>query len=1194
MRLKRLEIYGFKSFAERTRMEFGEGITGVVGPNGSGKSNIADAVRWVLGEQSAKSLRGARMEDVIFGGTQARKALNFCEVTLVFDNEDGALPIDFAEVQVTRRVYRSGDSEYLLNKSACRLKDIVDLFRDTGIGREGYSIVGQGRIDEILSVRSEDRRNVFEEAAGITKFKARRQEAERRMENTDQNLGRVEDILQEVGQKLPALEEQSRAARLYTRLMAETRVLEANAFVRRSDALDRNIEKLDGQSADCAAALEELQAQRTSTQEKSAGAESRAAELDGALSSLNQELVELTRRSEMLRGEGELLSQRIGSAGTELERLSAEEESARTQKGGLSAQQAEKRRDMESRQRELDELQARMAQTEAEARAREEDVRAMETRAEEAKGEMIASFNRLTDVKAVSARLTATRESLQAQGQKLNETLEKTREGVINAENDLKEAENARAAVQRAQAALKQESQRAAESAAQAAARMERESAGGQRIAGALREASSRLKMLEQMRRDYDGYQNSVRELLRRFAGDEGLCGVAASLLTVPKELERAVEMALGPAMQNIVCRREEDAKRMIETLRREHLGRATFLPVSAVRGRTLNPREREVLSMPGCLGVASELVQFPEEFRGVFENLLGRTVLAEDLDSGIAIMRRGNHAFRLVTLEGDVMHSGGSMTGGSQQARTTSLLSREREIQEHRQAVARLEERLRQSQEELERLRRESEADRAAQEEIAGRLREQEMEMLRVQTRLAAAKDARAAAQEAVYSLEGEKERLDDSLKNIDEEFRQLREQTGEAEQASTTTQADIAALNERLREGREALEAVRQALAGQSAAHAETKARLEALRREAERLEGDEEQIRRSAEVRARARQALEARRAEDERALEQNRADQGEAEGLLQEKDRELTRVTNERARAQAELRALTQRIEELSGELEKQRDLSRSLETRLNRARDEKRQLADRLWERHELTYGSAKELWQEDFDEKSAAARVEEIRSQVRALGTVNLAAIQEYEETKERFDALSGQKEDLLKARRDLETIVRDLTREMETLFRERFRQIDQHFSGIFAQLFGGGTAMLKLQDEADCLNCGIDIVAQPPGKKLQLLSLLSGGERALTAIALLFSMLAIRPSPFCILDEIEAALDENNVDGFAEYLRNYSQNTQFIVITHRKGTMERCDSLYGVAMEERGVSRMVSVRLEDVAAEAEREEVSP
>jgi len=1188
LRLKKLEIYGFKSFAERTRMEFGNGITGVVGPNGSGKSNIADAVRWVLGEQSAKSLRGARMEDVIFGGTQARKPLNYCEVTLVFDNEDHTLPIDFAEVQVTRRVYRSGDSEYQLNKSTCRLKDIVDLFRGTGIGREGYSLIGQGRIDDILSVKSEDRRGVFEEAAGITRFKARRLEAQHRMDNTLQNLDRVEDILLEVGAKLPSLEQQAAAARRYAQLMRESRVLEANAFLRRYDALCQTIEELSAKARDCEAQQLSLSGQRQDAQAKSTALEERLLSLEAELNNLNREIVELTRTAQVHKGEEELSAQRITSCENELERLRLEEESASSQGTELKGLQDAQARQAQALDEELSSIQADMDALEGRQKEQEEELSALENQSEDAKQRMIASFNRLTDVKAVSARLTATKESLLHQKDRLQQTIENTKLGIQSAQADLDAARQKAQAAQDAQTQAQQKLQRLSGENAQLTASLQREEGNQQRTSGALREAASRLKMLEQMRRDYEGYQNSVREILRRFQGDQGLYGVVASLLTVPRELERAIDMALGAAAQNIVCRREEDAKRMIDVLRGQRLGRATFLPVEAMHPRTLNARERELLSLPGCIGVASELISYDPSLRPVFENLLGRTVIAKDLDSGIAIMRRGQHAFRLVTLEGDVIHSGGSMTGGSLQARTTSLLSREREIQEYRQAVSRLQERISAGEKEVDSLRRSLQENQALHASLSQELHETDLALLAANSACQQAEEVKSAAEQSLSSLLLEQERMDDSLRQIEAEFAALGDETGSAEQLSSASQTDIAALNERLRSLREALDETRQALAEKAAAAAAVSARQDSLQKEQKRLLGDEDQLKRSREIRRRARETMQQRLLDERAALESAKAALLQAEAQLQEQSALQQSTDDKRMQVQQELRSLNQTLEDLAQALETQRDLGRQLEMRMSRATDERRLISDRLWERHELTYESALELKTDDFSEKQARPRIDEIRSAIRSLGTVNLSAIQEYEETKERFDALSSQKEDLKKAEQDLIVLIRELTREMEGQFLQCFKQINEHFGVIFAQLFGGGTALLKLQDESDCLNCGIDIIAQPPGKKLQLLSLLSGGERALTAIALLFSMLTIRPSPFCILDEIEAALDENNVDGFADYLRNYSAQTQFIVITHRKGTMERCDSLYGVAMEEKGVSRMVSVQLEDIPTQAE------
>jgi chromosome segregation protein len=1180
LRLKKLELFGFKSFAERTQMEFGDGITGVVGPNGSGKSNIADAVRWVLGEQSAKTLRGAKMEDVIFGGTQLRRAQNYCEVSLLFDNADGALPVDFAEVQVTRRVYRSGESEYQLNKAACRLKDVIDLFRDTGIGKEGYSLIGQGRIDEILSVRSEDRRNIFEEAAGIAKFKARRLEAQRRLENTALNLARLDDIRAEVGSKLPELEKQSQAARNYGLLMRELTSIEANLFLLRHCQLEGEIRAAEQDLARSKKDVSALEEERAALLARSALEEEALSAIDKALLALNEELLSLTRAAQIHEGEATVLRERIASSKAEIDRLSREEENAHASHGDLSANLAQGLDLIAGLEGDLARLSAAEAAEGANVAQKEEELNALEQRNESAKQRMIQSFNRLTDVKALSARLLSTKDALSAQLLSLESGGAALRSDLLAAQAYRDEAQ-ARCDEAAAQGdAHKREAAQLSGQNAALLAKIAQDEAGLQRVSGALREAQSRLKLLEQMRNDYEGYQNPVREILRRFEGDKSVHGVVASLVSVPKELERAIETALGGQMQNIVCAREEDAKRMIDALRANRLGRATFLPLSAIRGRLLSADERRLLSMPGCVGLASELVRFAPEFRPVFENLLGRTVIANDLEAGIAIMRAGNHAFRLVTLEGDMMHSGGSMTGGSHQARTTSLLSRGREIDEHRQAVKTLGQRLGDGQNALNAAKSEQKALNSRLQLANTAVHDDDLNALRAGAELDAARKAIQAAKQAADGRALECERLRDSIAQVEAELSGIYRQSGEAEGQSEATQGEIAALNDRLRQERETLDALREGIAALQVERAAAQVKLESARREQERGENSVRQLGQAKLIRERAGQALAARIKDDETALEAALRAAGEASEELGQKRGQQESTQAERLARQQKLRGYAERERQGAEDLEARKDHLRRLETRLERAKEELRAIADRLWERYELTLASAQDYKTEPFDGTAARKRAEAIRTEIRDMGMVNLAAIQEFEETSARYEEMSRQQEDLARAGEDLQRVIDELTKEMEQRFLTSFAQINEGFGRIFAQLFGGGTAALRLDEELSPLTSGIEIAAQPPGKKLQLLSLLSGGERALTAIALLFSMLSIRPSPFCILDEIEAALDEANVEGFARYLESYTNNTQFIVITHRKGTMEHCDTLYGVAMEEKGVSRLVSVRL--------------
>ena len=790
-------------------------------------------------------------------------------------------------------------------------------------------------------------------------------------------------------------------------------------------------------------------------------------------------------------------------------------------------------------------------------------------------------------MRSAQARLSATRDALRSRLDALSGGDEERGHAVGRAQQ----------AVDAAQQALddaKQEletlaAQRAQAMDRQAALQVENQQLGAniQRAMGAQREAQSRLKMLEQMRRDYEGYQNSVREVLRHFRGMEGLYGVVADVIRVPKEIERAVEMALGGAMQNVVCRREEDAKVMIDYLRQGRMGRATFLPLSSVRGRVLNQYERQVLSMDGCIGLASELVQYDEQFRPIVENLLGRTVVARDLDAGIAIMRAGRHAFRLVTLEGDVMHSGGSMTGGSVAARSTSILSRQREIDEHRNAVATLTQRVEALNNRVTTIKDDLARAEAEQQAAGERVHQQDIAVTREQERLSHAREALETAGQAQQRAGLEREQLLDSIGQIDGELAAIEAQTGKAEEASATTQEDIARLTAELAEARVALETLRTRLSEAKQTAAARQAELDAAERDAARFAGTQQEMQAAAAIRERSRQALSERRAGDEQklllqqqALSAVRAELTGLEGELDSENRLREEVRSRMAQEAEQLAQSRRRGDETQEALHR-------LQMAQSRWQTELRQLQDRIWERYELTLENARPLADPEYDDSAAKGRIDQLRAQVRALGAVNVGALQEYEETRTRYEEMDRQRGDLRKAQRDLEQIIGDLQRKMETQFVEQFKLLNEHFGRTFTALFGGGTAKLQLQDEKDVLNCGIDIVAQPPGKKLQLLSLLSGGERALTAIAILFAMLEIRPSPFCILDEIEAALDEANVANFADYLKQYSSNTQFIVVTHRKGTMERCDALYGVTMQEKGVSRTVSVKLNEALKQA-------
>lgn len=1184
MRLKKLYIHGFKSFADRVEMTFEHGVTGVVGPNGCGKSNISDAVRWVLGEQSARQLRGSRMEDVIFNGTEKRRRMAYCEVTLTFDNEDHSLPSDYTEVAVTRRVFRTGESEYLLNGAACRLKDVVDLFRDTGIGRDGYSIVGQGRVGEILSQKSEDRRQVFEEAAGIVKYKARKSEAEKRLDNTEQNLSRIADIISELESRLEPLRLQSEDARKYLAMREEQKGLDLNVFLIRSERYQEKIAELRLTAENMRETLAQNEREQQALNERRESVQNQLSEREEKAAELRESLQALIQEVEAQEGQANVLRERLAASRREQARVEDEKRAAEEGETGM-------RRRIETLEgeivREGEAVASREERQTALDRALEEAETAaarLETEAEDAKERVIRFMNDMGDVKSEQARLTALGEAIDRQLASLSAgaeedsrvTADLTRavedaEGVWDEENDRLKALN------EAAREISERTRRAGEE-------YERLTAESQKLLSIKQELGSRLKLLTEMQRDYEGYNLSVKQVLMEAErrGGAGVHGVVASILHAPQRLERALDMVLGGTLQNVVVDRDEDAKAMIEYLKRNRYGRATFLPISSIRGRTLDMGERRVLSMPGCVGLASEMVTYDPIYRGIVENLLGRTVIAEDLNSGIAIQRAGRYQFRLVTLDGDVMHSGGSMTGGSVQSRMTSLLSREREITESTENMKKLTEKLAQAQNQLKKGEEERAALKRERAQLFDDVHQQEIAVTR-------AEDHLARAREELNGHTGRAARVNEARAQLAEQKAEILSQLDALGQRRETTEDEGEALRKKaqalqtsLSEKRVALNAQRQEAGDARVALATAKRGFEALKQDLSRLNAQKGDAARALAEAAESLLALACRLKADEEALTTEEGRLELARRGLNGAREDFQRADESRLKAQTELKEISESAERLRVATEEFTDRSHRAEMALSRAENDLEQMTARIWEDYQLTYEGAEPFRDPDFKLAESEKRLNTLRAAIRAMGPVNVSAMDEYRETSERYTELSAQRDDLERAKNDLTGIISELTGKMETQFRAQFEQLDVYFRQTFTELFGGGRAELRLEDPKDALNTGIEIVAQPPGKKLQMLSLLSGGERALTAIAILFAMLKLKPTPFCILDEIEAALDDANIDNFAEYLQTYSNKTQFVVVTHRKGTMSRCDALYGVAMEEKGVSKLVSVKLAD------------
>lgn len=1184
MKLKKLELYGFKSFAQRTEIVFDEGITGIVGPNGSGKSNIGDAVRWVLGEQSAKTLRGASMSDVIFNGTQKRKPLSYCEVSLVFDNDDHALAMEAAEVMVTRRVYRNGESEYYLNRTACRLKDVVDLFRDTGIGKEGYSIIGQGRIDEILSRKSEDRRQVFEEAAGIVKFKARKEEADKKLQRTLENLERVDDILDELTKRLKPLEEQSRNARVYLELSTELKDLDLNLFLIRSDRARARLSELESELLTVQTILADTESNLTDKTTRRDETQNRIDQLEEAITKARTELMECAEHVHESQKKLSALQSRRETRSENRQRIVREQEEAQERLAEIEKDHARIQADVEKQHSLIADAEQILRATQEAAEKAQAKEKEADAALEAQKAAVIDQMNRLSDVRNDKTRLNTMQAQMETRLTEIEESsgaLQEQeaalREALIAVEKQLKTENQHQQQCQEKLAQARQASDEADAAYANLRADVEKQSAD-------MQAAASRHNVLTEMTRDMEGYNMAVRRAMTyaKQRGLTGVKGVLAQLMTVPQAYETAIDMALGAAQQNIVTDTEETAKELINYLRQNRLGRATFLPMSAIRGKTLYGNERNALKLPGCLGVASELVQCAPEYRGIVENLLGRTVIADNLDHGIPIMRAGNHAFRLVTLEGDVMHSGGSMTGGSAQSKVSNLLSRERELKE-------LTAKLQTGRAELDKCRQElTQRQQTAQEkrqkvsDAVNALHQQEIAVAREQARRESVSADLNTHLQRMQETEQARVQLHQSLEDIRQQLETIEHQRTGAQGDQSAMEQKTIEMQNALVKARAEASAENDRLMVRTLQLSDLRHGLSDLERDEAHAQQDQAQILREQERREQLLHEMDELDAIDENDMKREEAESARRQKEQLRQESAAQAIEQRRSQAQSDLRDILSDMENLHEAYN--RDSEKLHKTELAKARIEgdQKNLQNRIWDTYKLTYAGAEEFRRTPFDEKESDCRAAELQGQIRALGKVNVGAVEEYAETKARVDDLTTQQQDLKRAEMDLRELIERLLIQMRSTFVENFSKMQGYYAETFTRLFGGGHAELKLMDPDDPLNCGIEVNAQPPGKKLQLLSLLSGGERALTAIAILFAMLKLKPTPFCILDEIEAALDDANIGYYADYLKEYSKGTQFIVVTHRKGTMERCNSLFGVAMEEQGVSRMVSVSLQD------------
>ena len=1179
MYLKSLEVQGFKSFPDKTLIRFGDDITAIVGPNGSGKSNISDAIVWVMGEQSSKTLRGAKMEDVIFGGTQKRAAVGFAEATLTLDNSDRALAYDADEVMVTRRYYRSGDSEYYINRQSARLRDIHEMFMDTGLGREGYSNIGQGRVDEILSLKSADRREIFEEAAGISKYRHRKEETERKLMHTEDNLLRIGDKVSELELQLEPLKQQSEKAKRYLELKEELQGVEIAVWLDTLEKLSAAAQKAQEDYASASFVLQQAHDELDELYNRSENLSLALRQKDADLESARIHVSMLESTHQQLEGQAAVLRGNMDNNHANIARVQEELKSQEDRSGGIAAQMEQvqqriarieeetvaKRRNLETLQQELaamiagaqgitrqflelrskeTNLASEIAGCEADVRGLEESLRLSDERRQQLKADLAAAEDRQ---------------------QSANTDLTDCRKQLRRAQEDVTAANNTIAGYH-----LRRSSR---------VKRRDELAQNMRQLESSLDGIKAKVKVFRAMEQDYESYQKSVKLVMQeaKRGALRNIHGPVSRLIRTEDSYTVAIEIALGGAMQQIVVSSEADGKAAISYLKRSGSGRATFLPLSVIRGKKL--QETGLESCRGFVGIASHLVKTQDTYREIVENLLGRIVIVTDIDAAIAMAKKYANRFKIVTLDGQVMNPGGSMTGGAVN-REAGILSRANEL-----------EKLVAQEKELEQKKQVLEAD--LQE--ATRLADQ------VEFQMAAAADQLREAEDQVLRLQGTEKQHEILVQSIAQameaarkELDSLTERTGSDRARFAAQQAKIQVFTAQLEETRCSIAALEDsqteaahATAGIQEQVAQCKADEAAL--EAEKLTAqthiaDLQQLRSAMEGDRDQKLALIAHITRENQNLEAQLADlqqrRAENQGQIQRKKTELDTILTQRAEAEAEKTMAERQAQEKNKDIITMERACGLLEQKKATTAMEERQIIDKLWDSYELTPSTALDKRTEIESVAAGNRRIGELKRKIAAIGTPNLGAIEEYARVNERYTYLATQRDDVLNSKRELESIIRNITQEMTTIFVEEFKKIDHYFGKTFEEMFGGGKGQLVLEDPEQPLTCGIEIRVQPPGKQLKTITLLSGGEKAFVAIALYFAILKVRPTPFCMLDEIDAALDDRNVERFANYLRGLSKKTQFIVITHRRGTMEASDVLYGVTMQEQGISKLLRLDL--------------
>ena len=1181
MYLKRLEMQGFKSFADKTVLEFMPGITTVIGPNGSGKSNIADSIRWVLGEQSIKSLRGNKAEDIIFAGTQTRKSLGFAEASIVIDNSDGKLPIEFSEVVVTRRIFRNGDSGYYINKTPCRLKDVLELFMDTGIGKDGYSIIGQGKIDEILSNKSEERRNIFEEAAGIVKYRTRKNESEKKLEQTKLNLLRINDIISEIESNIEPLKAQSEKAKKYLSLREELKTIEVGLFLYNIDSYKQKIEELvqdieiinanrvdeEGRLSVLQNLKENLKLEIEDISSKIEETQNLGFESEKKIEQVNSEINVQTERISNNNKNHERYLKEIEELQKRNEELTEEKKGRLQKKDNLMANREKFVKELEEKENKLKELSNKLTEEEKNFEEKKRTVeKNMETKYENKEAINTIEINNQNLQKRKKTIETETQDTISNLDEKrmIRQDLLKTFNEKENKRNDLKKRlEEIRIKREEANTKIKEYEEKI------------------NKLTSELRIKDSKQKFLVEMEKEKEGYSRAVKAILLECEKNSrlnyGVKGVLANLVSVPEEYQTAIETVLGVTLQNIVTETEEDAKKLIEYLRKNSLGRASFLPIASVKGKKIDRLIKN--NLEGVIGVAAELIKTDKKYEGIILNLLGKTVVVKDMDTAIILARQNSYSFRIVTLKGDIINPSGAISGGSVTQKGSSIIGRTNQIKELEKQVNELNKKIEEISKEKNQYENSIEGlleEVASIEQIS---QETQIEYATEKQRIESLEEGVANLETKLTSLREEKTQIEENIRKNEEAKIQIEQKNTQLEQEMNALTSEIQQFAEKHKENQKYIDDLNFDITNLKISVSSFDESSNSLEEILERIETElqnniskinskkeqnDKMIKENEELKQTIEQAKE--------KIEQIKLEVSTSSDTIEKLKQEKINKNANLAKTEAEIEEKYSIVEEIKNQANK-------LEVKKSKFDVELEQIINKMWEDYEVTPNNAEEYRRPD-NVQETTKQVKLLRDQIKDLGSINIDSIEEYKQTKERYDYMCEQRLDLENSSNKLKKVIQDMTKIMKEQFAKQFKIINKNFGEVFKELFGGGKAELQLTNEEDILNCGIEIEVQPPGKKLQNMNLLSGGERAFTAIALLFAILKINPAPFCVLDEIEAALDDVNVYRFADYLKKFTKTTQFLVITHRKGTMEAADTVYGITMEESGISKLLSMKL--------------